>query len=187
MFRQGTAAVLSAAGHAVETPGDVLAWLPRAKTSLILLTVLAEDDWSLLAQLADGSTPHVVIAVLEHESDMPGVRAVQAGARSVLPRDVDADTLKLTVEATINGWSVLPARTTAALAVGTKPDSVAVPSTDQLTWLRQMAAGATVAQVADRAGYSERAMFRMLQSLYRQLGVRNRIEAILRAQTSGWL
>jgi DNA-binding CsgD family transcriptional regulator len=53
--------------------------------------------------------------------------------------------------------------------------------------LRQLAAGATVAQLADRAGYSERAMFRLLHALYRQLGARSRIEAILHAQTSGWL
>jgi DNA-binding NarL/FixJ family response regulator len=187
MFRQGTAAVLSAAGHTVETPGDVGAWLRQGKTALVLLTVLAEDDWGLLARLADPATSHLVIAVLEDESEIPGTRAVRAGARSVLPRDADADTLKLTVEATINGRSVLPATAAAALAAGTRPGVVLTPTVDQLFWLRQLAAGATVAQLADRAGYSERAMFRLLHALYRQLGARSRIEAILHAQTSGWL
>ncbi|MFD5823863.1 DNA-binding response regulator [Lentzea sp. NPDC060358] len=187
MFRQGTAAVLSAAGHTVETPRDVRTWLRRASTSLVLLSVLTEDDWDLLALVADPTRSHLVIAVLEDESGVPGVKAVRAGARSVLPRNFDAETLKLTVEVTASGRSVLPAEATAALATGPTPDSALFPTADQLSWLRHLVAGDTVAQLADRVGYSERAMFRMLQSLYSQLGVRNRIEAILHAQASGWL
>ncbi|SEU14237.1 helix-turn-helix domain-containing protein [Nonomuraea wenchangensis] len=45
----------------------------------------------------------------------------------------------------------------------------------------------TVADLADRAGYSERAMFRLLQALYREIGVATRIQAIVRAQERGWL
>jgi DNA-binding CsgD family transcriptional regulator len=56
-----------------------------------------------------------------------------------------------------------------------------------VSWLRQLAAGSTVAQLANQAGYSERAMFRLLQGLYQQLGARNRVEALLRAQQLGWL
>jgi DNA-binding NarL/FixJ family response regulator len=60
-------------------------------------------------------------------------------------------------------------------------------TTDQMAWLRHLASGMTVAELARVAGYSERAMFRLLQSLYRQLGARTRIEAIVRAQEQGWL
>jgi DNA-binding NarL/FixJ family response regulator len=187
MFRQGTAAVLAAAGHVVETPCDVVEWLHRATASLVLLSVVAEQDWDLLESLADPESAHLVIALLEDESTVPGVRAVRAGARSVLPRNVDAATLTVAVEATIKGRAVLPSEAVVALATGADELTRSVPSPDQLSWLRQLAGGVTVAQIAQQAGYSERAMFRLLQALYRQLGSHNRIEAILRAQTRGWL
>jgi DNA-binding NarL/FixJ family response regulator len=74
-----------------------------------------------------------------------------------------------------------------ALAAGVDGTAGSVPSANQLVWLRQLAAGTTVANLAQQVGYSERAMFRMLQALYRQMGTPNRIEAILLAQSRGWL
>jgi DNA-binding CsgD family transcriptional regulator len=41
--------------------------------------------------------------------------------------------------------------------------------------------------VANLAGYSERAMFRLLRGLYARIGVRNRTEALMRAKERGWL
>ncbi|MDX8145007.1 DNA-binding response regulator [Lentzea sp. BCCO 10_0061] len=187
MFRQGAATVLAAAGHVVEMPGDVVKWLDRAEVSLVLLSVVDEQDWDLLASLAAPAARHLIIALLEDESPVPGMRALRAGARSVLPRDVDAATLTVTVEATIKGRAVLPSVAVAALVAGGGALAHPVPSADQLSWLRRLAAGVTVAKLADQAGYSERAMFRMLQALYRQLGTHNRIEAILHAQARGWL
>ncbi|WP_220504417.1 response regulator transcription factor [Microbispora sp. H13382] len=89
----------------------------------------------------------------------------------------------------MDGQAVLPAAVSAALARGSIANNTASLSLtpEQLSWLRQLAAGATVAQLAEQAGYSERAMFRLLQSLYKELGVRTRIEAIIRAQEQGWL
>jgi DNA-binding NarL/FixJ family response regulator len=57
----------------------------------------------------------------------------------------------------------------------------------QVSWLRTLAAGATVTRLADLEGYSERAMYRMLQRLYVQMGVRTRTEALMRAQALGLL
>jgi hypothetical protein len=53
--------------------------------------------------------------------------------------------------------------------------------------LRDLAQGRTVAQVADRSGYSERMMFRLLRDLYTELGVTNRTEAMLLARERGWM
>ncbi|MEU4743846.1 DNA-binding response regulator, partial [Actinosynnema sp. NPDC023658] len=128
-----------------------------------------------------------VIALLDVESVVLGARAVRFGARAVLPRDVAADTLLQTVEATISGQAVMPAAVAAALAASARADEQPILSADQMSWLRQLAAGSTVPAVAARAGYSERAMYRLLQAVYRQIGVRTRLEAIMRAQESGWL
>lgn len=173
MFRQGIVAVLEASGHTVETPTDVVAWARRGMATLVLLTVVSESDWELLGQLCAVTTSQLVIALLDTESATVGARAVRAGARSVLPRAVTVATLRRTVEARIDGQAVMPAAVTAVLA---EPQTVSEQglSADQLSWLRQLAAGATVAQLADQAGYSERAMFRLLRMLYRQMGVRAR-------------
>ena len=60
-------------------------------------------------------------------------------------------------------------------------------STDEADWLRAMAAGATVAEIAVDVGYSERAMFRNLKALYTRIGARNRTEALLWASRHGLL
>ncbi|MET8354531.1 DNA-binding response regulator [Micromonospora sp. NPDC005206] len=189
MYRQGVVAVLSAAGYQVEVPADPVNWARRSRSDLVLLTLATTGDWDLLGRLRDIAPAQQVIAVLTEESAGLGVRAVRAGARSVLHREVTPVALRRTVEATIDGQTVLPAAVAVILAGG----AVAAEETRQaitaaeLTWLRHLAAGMTVAELSRIAGYSERAMFRLLQGVYRQLGARSRIEAIVRAQERGWL
>lgn len=63
---------------------------------------------------------------------------------------------------------------------------------DQLTpqevgWLRDLARGHTVVQLAEAAGYSERMMFRLLRSVYQRLNARTRTEAMMTASARGLL
>lgn len=183
MFRQGVATVLTEAGHTVETPADVVAWARQQAGTLVLLTVVSERHWELLGRLCAGTAAIPVIALLDDLA--AGVRAVRAGARSVLPRDVTDMTLRRTVAATIEGQAVMPAAVVIALAASSP--AAATPSAQQLSWLRRLATGSTVGRLADEAGYSERAMFRLLQALYQQMGVSNRLEAIMHAKEAGWL
>jgi DNA-binding NarL/FixJ family response regulator len=185
MYCRGIATVLSAAGHIVEQPGEPLAW-GRRDDRMMLLTLDAVSSWDLLHQLGSAGDGCPVIAVLTDDSVAAGLTAVRAGAQSVAARQMDEATLVATVDATRAGQAVVPAEVLAALIGGADPETRQLTA-DQQRWLRQLAAGMTVAQLADRAGYSERAMFRLLQGLYRQLGVRTRIEAVIRAQQQGWL
>ncbi|GLZ06258.1 hypothetical protein Acsp03_37240 [Actinomadura sp. NBRC 104412] len=185
MFRRGVAAVLAADGHTVETPADVVAWSRRWEGALVLLTVVSERDWEMLGRLGAVEGGGSVITLMDDASAVAGARAVRAGARSVLPRDVPDATLRRAVAATIDGQAVLPAAVPVALAADPR-SAERIPSADQVSWLRRLAAGSTVAQLADEAGYSERAMFRLLQSPYRQIGVETRLQAIMRAKEAGW-
>lgn len=186
MFREGAAAALAQTGHLVETPADVVAWMRRQATNVVLLTIMSDTDWRLLERLRTTPATSIVIALLDGGSlTVGGVRAVRAGARSVLWRDASAAVLRRTVEATIDGQAVLPAALAAAMVSGGRPRGE--PSSEQLSWLRQLANGSTVAGIAAEAGYSERAMYRLLRALYHQLGVRTRMQAIMRAQEAGWL
>ncbi|MCU7730020.1 DNA-binding response regulator [Actinoplanes sp. KI2] len=185
MFRHGVTAILSVDGHAVDTPDDPVAWASRRSSALVLLTLAHEADWRLLTRLCEVPEPPAVIGLIDGVPAILGPRAIRSGARSVLPRDAAAPLLRRTVEATLDGQSVMPAVVMTAVlgsAAGTTP----VP-TAGAEWLRELAAGRTVAQVAAQSGYSERAMFRLLRALYRQMGAGSRVEAIMRAREWGWL
>jgi DNA-binding NarL/FixJ family response regulator len=185
MFRTGVVTVLEASGHEVDAPAEVVGWVRRWAGSLVLLTLRSEHDWGLLEQLCAVGGAQLIIALLDDESPVVGARAVRIGARSVLPREVSMTTLLRTVDATLSGQAVMPASVAATLANDPRGGAHA-PSAEQLSWLRQLASGTTVAQLADQAGYSERAMFRLLQALYRLIGVETRLQAIMRAKEAGW-
>jgi DNA-binding NarL/FixJ family response regulator len=189
VYQQGVAAALSAIGHVVETPEDPVAWARQVEGAVVLLTLISPWDWELLGRLRDTESFHLLIALIEEDSAALGLRAVRSGARSVILRQTTTVALQRTVEATIDGQAVLPAAVVSALATGA---AVANPVRqllipEQVAWLRRLASGSTVAQVARSAGYSERAMYRLLQALYREMGARTRIEAIIRARDLGWL
>lgn len=183
MFRNGVAAALSAAGHQVDTPADVLDWAARWPSALVLLTVAGEADWHLLGQLRDAGTP--VIAVTDASSGTLGAQAIRLGARSVLPRDADTAVLHRTVEASAAGQSVMPTAVATSLT-GAEAESPRIP-VDEATWLKHLAAGMTVTELAARSSYSERALYRLLRALYQKMGVNTRVEAIIRARELNWI
>jgi DNA-binding NarL/FixJ family response regulator len=94
MFREGAAAALAQTGHLVETPADVVAWMRRQATNVVLLTITSDTDWQLLDRLRTTQATSIVIALLDGGSlTVGGVRAVRAGARSVLWRDASASSI----------------------------------------------------------------------------------------------
>lgn len=189
MYQEGIIAVLSAAGYHVEVPSDVLAWANSGREGLILMTLATAAEWDLLGSLREAAPRQRIIAVVTEGSAGLGARAIRAGARSVLPRDVTAAVLRRTVEATLGGQAVLPANVAVALATGIVSSGDVAPAIIQehLGWLRRLDSGMTVAQLAQHVGYSERAMYRLLRQLYERLGVRNRNEAIVRAREQNLL
>ena len=188
LFRDGAVAALTAAGHEVHTPSDVMAWARQVPRWAVLLTVLAEADWVVLAELSTiRSADRALVVLLAAESPAAGVRAVRAGARSVLGRGASAKVLRRTLSATLDGQAVLPAAVATALAACPHAGPAEGLTAERLSWLRSLAAGSTVRELASQAGYSERAMFRLLRALYRDIGASSRVEALMLAQGQGWL
>lgn len=188
VFRHGAAAALSAAGHLVQTSADVAGLVAAPSGGIVVLTVLTEADWTGLMTL-QASQPQVkVLVLLEEAAAAPGVRAVKSGAVSVLPRRVTPEVLCRCVDAVVDGIATLPTEVVAALASEAgEHDTVVSVSPTKVGWLRALASGTTVTQLAAQAGYSERAMYRLLRSLYQDLGVSSRVEALILAHGRGWL
>jgi DNA-binding NarL/FixJ family response regulator len=181
--------ILGNAAYEPQSPNELLAWIREEQRPFVLVTLLSTDDWILLEQLHETRADTVVIAVLADTSIRNHVQAILGGAVAVVARDALPETLRKVFEAAIAGKSLLPVEVIRAL---TRPQPLQesdehVPSPQEISWLRDLASGMTVARLADHAGYSERAMFRLLRELYHRIGARNRTEALMRAHERGWL
>ncbi|MFY1652154.1 DNA-binding response regulator [Solwaraspora sp. WMMB762] len=188
VFRCGVAAALSSAGHLVEEPVDAVAWLRERPGGMVLLTLHSAEDLDRLTELCRMRPRPLVVALPSDDVPSLGARAVRAGARSVVARAATVPALQRAVAATLDGEVVMPADVADLLVAGMddRPPRRPAPSPNQVAWLRQLSGGRTVARLASDAGYSERAMYRLLQALYHQIGVRTRLEAIVLAHEEGW-
>lgn len=189
IFRHGLKAALGSAVFDTAAPSDLLAWSQDEQPRLLFLTLQSTEDWSLLVELQRTAASVTVVAVLTDISTTTWVRAILSGATAAVPRDAPPETMRRVFEAAMEGESLLPFDVVRALASVREP---AANDQDHLApreieWLRDLATGATVAQIAERAGYSERAMFRLLRDLYARMRVKTRTEALIRAKERGWL
>lgn len=189
MFRHGIMAALSADGVRSEAPEDLMTWIHAEQRQVVLMTLQSAKDWALFAQLHKAQPDVVLVAVLENTDVGAYVRALAAGAVSAVPRDTPPEGIRQVFEAAVSGTSLLPTEVVRVLLSRGEParDSPEMPSPREVEWLQQLANGLTVAQLADQTGYSERAMYRLLRSLYGKLDVRTRMEALMFARERGWL
>ena len=159
-YRRGMLATLNEAGFDSETPPDLLDWVRQEPRTAVVLTLETAADWSLLDRLRREHTDVVIVAMLTDVSPSGYVRALAAGAVTALPRHAAVEVVKRVFAEVMRGFSVLPIEVVQALAAPHQHvgEEVEIGSRE-LGWLRELAAGATVAQLAERSGYSERAMF----------------------------
>ncbi|MFG2106481.1 hypothetical protein Q2K19_22295 [Micromonospora soli] len=189
LFRRGVVAAITAAGYGVEEPDDAVTWAAVPERRIVVLTVQAPGDWAMLDAVCRGAAGNGVIAVLDRPEPAAYVRALTSGAVAAIPRDAPPAVLRAVLDAAADGKSLIP---TEALRALIRPEAGpdvgdAVPSADEISWLRRLARGDSVAEVADRSGYSERMMFRLLRDVYTRMGKRNRTEALMHAKDQGWL
>jgi DNA-binding NarL/FixJ family response regulator len=189
LFCQGLLGLLAALGFACEVPEDLLSWVHDGGNKIVLMTLAAADDWQLLSALQPTRPDLAVIAVLAEPSMTSHIRAVNAGAVTAVPRCAAPSLVQRAFEAALDGRSLLPIDVVRAITVsfpnGELPSTS--PSEAEINWLRQLAHGSSVADLAEHTGYSERMMFRRLRALYVKIQVPNRTEALIRARDQGWL
>jgi DNA-binding NarL/FixJ family response regulator len=188
MYARGLAFTLRGLGHAADIPADLLGWARQPGDLLVFLTVALEADWALLTALLKVRTDTVVVAVVTDPDVHHVVRAVSSGAVGVMARDAGSAAVADVVRSALDGHSRIPIRVVRSLVAGATGDQTRQPiSDDEVRWLRELASGTTVARLAEKVGYSERMMFRLLAELYTRLGVESRTKALMRARDEGWL
>jgi DNA-binding NarL/FixJ family response regulator len=189
LFCIGLLALLAAAGFDSEVPEDLLSWVCDDGTKLLLMTLATPEDWELLTALKPGRSDLAVVAVLAYPNLMSHVRAVNAGAVTAIPRCAAPSLVQRAFEAAVDGRSLLPVEVVRAIAAGVPNGELGStsPSEEEINWLRRLARGLSVADLAEHAGYSERTMFRLLRALYAKVQAPNRTVALIRARDEGWL
>ena len=186
-FRRGVMAILRDAGFDAETPNDLFAWARDDQAKLLFLSVLTPRDWTILEELKQQEPDAVVVALLDDTSVPAHVRALTSGAVAVLPRDASPQSIREVFGALLSGRSLIPIAVLRALLQSPVEQDADRPSQRERDWLRDLAGGMTVNQLAVKAGYSERMMFRLLRDLYSRFGAKTKVEALMLAREKGWL
>jgi DNA-binding NarL/FixJ family response regulator len=181
-YRRGLRPALEAAGLTVADAR------PGSGRWVALAPLRAGPDCEALERLVADAEAVVVALVAGGEAD--GIaHALQHGADGAARWDADPEEIARVAVSAVEGFALVPAPAAAALARRGPDWHRDRPPLDatELAWLVDLSRGASVVQLAERYGYSERAMFRRLGEVYGRLGASNRAEALVAAQRLGLL
>jgi DNA-binding NarL/FixJ family response regulator len=188
--RHGLAAALGEAGHVVhelDCPSAVIEWVQRPADRAAVLCTLEAAGLELLRRAREADADAVLVALVARNDARMIRAALLEGATAAASVDASLDELTQVVAVALEGKVVLDAPVAEALARGCL-GPVALDgsiSDGDADWLRALARGDTVAELASAAAFSEREMYRQLGALYERLGAANRAQAIVRAAQLG--
>jgi DNA-binding NarL/FixJ family response regulator len=187
-YRSGLSSALRKAGFSATEFADPREWAGSAGRRVMLCTIRAPDDWKKFRALRELNAELLLVALLVDPTPDAYAEALRSGAVAAVAWEAVPEAIVKVLVAALAGDTLIPAGVAKALAAKVPavedPDSV---THEELTWLRILADGGTVHDLAQEVGYSERAFYRMLHALYGRMGVSNRTEAILQASQRGLL
>lgn len=189
MWRRGMADALGEAGFDVTSIEDPTDWQAGRDGSGLVMSAKDGENLEVLQSFSD-EHPHIPVIAVVSEVDLTVMaRVIRNGAIGAVDDHWDSQSLALSLEGAVHGLTVMPGRIAAGMAQLVPDDAglSSLVSAEEASWLRSMAKGTTVADLAEEVGYSERAMFRNLKTLYLRIGVENRTEALLWASRNSIL
>lgn len=184
-LRRGLASMLAGTAFAPEEPNDPIAWVAAAGHRVLLVAVAKVGDVGLVIDLLQTEKELVVVALVPEITPSVVRDAVLAGICAVAGWDTSSEELVTVLTASVESRTILPAHVLLELATSPNNGSEVEPNQEQVDWLRALARGTTVNQLAQHVCCSEREMYRLLRELYDRLGVNNRTEALIWAAHRG--
>ena len=187
-YRSGLSAALANAGFAPTELADPRDWARTTGRRVLLWTVRSPKDWKGFKALRGLNPDLVLVALLVEPTPDAYAEALRSGAVAAVAWEAAPEAIVKVLAAALEGDTLIPAGVAQALAA--KLPAIEDPdwiTHEELTWLSILADGGTVHDLAEKVGYSERALYRLLHALYGRLGVSNRTEAILQASRRGLL
>jgi len=197
LYREGVIAALHASSLGAEvlgaeSLGEALAVLdahPDAELALIDLRLGADDGIDALAAIG-AAHPAIVRVLISGECSTAVVEAAaRAGAQGFLPKSHTATQLLAALSVLLNGEVYWPS----AGSAGDEPMPVVAPidahglTSRQLEVLRLVDRGLSNAAIGTELGVTERTVKAHLQSVFVQLCVHSRVQALVRARELGLL
>jgi DNA-binding NarL/FixJ family response regulator len=125
-----------------------------------------------------------VLVLVEAPSPDAVSRLLALGAKAVLDRAGDPETIAHAAVSVARGYLVLPSERSAALL----PSFITQQLTgEELGWMQALATGQDVGALAEVVGISEREMYRKLRAVYGKLRTATRAGALRRLARAGLL
>ena len=187
-YRRGLASAFEAAGYVVRDVEEIRVQAVVDGGDAILVTIRSATDWQLLRDTGTVNPGVKLVALLVDATPDRHAEALRNGAHGVAAWEATPETIVAVVRAALEDRTLLP--TSVAQAISASGPALYDPewiTEDEIGWLKLLASGVTVHQLAEKVGYSERALYRMLHGLYGRMRVSNRTEAILQASRWGLL
>jgi DNA-binding NarL/FixJ family response regulator len=136
--------------------------------------------------------PEVRVIILTSYSDDDLVdQSIKAGAKGFVVKDVERFTLKQSIRAVHRGEGFIAPAVAGKILdrLRTQDSAPARPALgeSQLQILRLVAEGFSNREIAARVYLSENTVKSHLQEILQKLGVRNRVEAAIKATKEGWI
>lgn len=184
----GLAGLLSSSGYSLESVTDPVPWLRRHRDAAVLVGIEESSDLDVVVELKAEDPDSVVVTLIDEVNPSTLRASMTAGAAGSIARDAGAAEVVLAINAALANSIVIPASVARTLTARNGV-AVSVPGLDdrELSWLRSLASGETVAELSHRIGYSEREMYRRLRRCYSKIGASGRTDALLKAVRHGWL
>ena len=196
LIRQGFRKLLELDG-AIEVVGEAadgteaLALVPGAAPDVVLLDIRMprRSGLEVLELLGERRPPTLILTTFDDAELL--LRAVRAGARGFLNKDVSLDELVGAIRALARGDTWFQPALTASLRRGVEARAAdTAPAHERLTdrerdVLRLMAGGYSNREIADVLATAEGTVKNQVSSILAKLGVRDRTRAVLKAIETG--
>ena len=188
LFRQGLKALLKSEPEVAivgetDRTDELPALLARSTCDQLLLDLQMERNALADIESLVLLVPVVVLTASEVPSD--AVAAIRKGARAVVFKRFAVETLMDAIRTVASGHVWLPASLQTQIADQLRRPAMSALSPREEEVVRYVALGLRNAEVAKELSISEQTVKTHLNSIFRKLGVRDRMELALYAQRTG--
>lgn len=184
LVAEGLRSMLGEAGVLCDFPKRLPEWLSGSPPRLVVISLHDHVQLDRLRECVAWGPQATTIGIVRGGA-IQYARAFGVGAHAVVDVSSPPEDLLWAIAAALEGRAILPGRVMLDLVAMLPDGAVAVDHVvesitgEELRWLRTLAQGSTVLQLAVEVGYSEREMYRRLRRLYDKLGVNDRTGALM--------
>lgn len=170
-----------------DNPGDLPGYVRGRRHRALVVSLTGSFGLGELDRVVRANRQASIVALVDSAS--PGLYAELLRRGRVHPalRSETAASIAECMKASLNGMCALPSRIARQMADSLPTEGGTGLGGEELTWLRRLAEGVTIEEIAADAGLSERSLYRRLAAAYRKLGVTTRTEAMVRLAHLGLL